>query len=224
GVHPQSRQGLHYIGVSVPVGQLPAKQMRAMADIAEEFGSGELRLTVWQNLTLPNIPSERIDLAVECLRAADLDCTAGAVMRGTVACTGSRGCRYAATDTKAHAVELANLLDSRFKIDQPVNLHITGCPHSCAQHYVGDIGLLGTKVGGKEGYQVVIGGGSDQDQGLARELIPSVAYGDLPAMLESLFASFEERRKPNESFMEFSRRHSIPELQAFLAVKESISR
>lgn len=224
GVHPQSRQGLHYIGVSVPVGQLPAKQMRAMADIAEEFGSGELRLTVWQNLILPNIPSERIDLAVECLRAADLDCTAGAVMRGTVACTGSRGCRYAATDTKAHAVELANLLDSRFKIDQPVNLHITGCPHSCAQHYVGDIGLLGTKVGGKEGYQVVIGGGSDQDQGLARELIPSVAYGDLPAMLESLFASFEERRKPNESFLEFSRRHSIPELQAFLAVKESISR
>ena len=93
------------------------------------------------------------------LRAAGLDWSAGAVLRGTVACTGNRGCRYAATDTKSHAVELANLLDAQFKIDQPVNLHVTGCPHSCAQHYIGDIGLLGTKMSGAEGYQVVIGGG-----------------------------------------------------------------
>jgi ferredoxin-nitrite reductase len=223
GVHPQSQQGLHYIGVSVPVGRLPVSQMRAVADIAEEFGSGALRLTVWQNLILPNIPAERIDLAVECLHAAGLESTAGGVLRGTVACTGNRGCRYAATDTKAHAVELANLLDARFKIDQPVNLHVTGCPHSCAQHYVGDIGLLGTKIKGKEGYQVVVGGGSDQDQGLAREIIPSVAYSDLPPMLESLFAAYVEQRSPDESFLEFSRRHSIPELQSFLAVKEPVS-
>ncbi len=223
GAHAQCQQGLHYIGVSVPVGRLPVNQMRAVADIAEKFGSGELRLTVWQNFIIPNIPSERAKLAVECLRTAGLECTAGAVLRGTVACTGNRGCRYAATDTKAHAVELANLLDARFKIDQPINLHVTGCPHSCAQHYIGDIGLLGTKVKGEEGYQVVIGGGSDQDQGLARELIPSVAYTDLPPMLESLFAAFEERRNPKESFLEFSRRHNIPELQSFLAVKEPIA-
>lgn len=223
GVHSQSQQGLHYIGVSVPVGQMPVNQMRAAADIAEEFGSGELRLTVWQNLIIPNIPSERVELAVECLRAAGLECQVGTVLRGTVACTGNKGCRYSATDTKAHAVELANLLDVRFKIDQPVNLHVTGCPHSCAQHYVGDIGLLGTKVNGDEGYQVVIGGGSDRDQGLARELIPSVAYSDLPPMLESLFAAFEELRYPKESFLEFSRRHTVTELQSFIAVKEPAS-
>jgi ferredoxin-nitrite reductase len=197
--------------------------MRAVADIAEKYGSGELRLTVWQNLIIPNIPSVRIDAAVECLRAAGLECTAGAVSRGTVACTGSRGCRYSATDTKTHAVELATLLDARFKIDQPVNLHVTGCPHSCAQHYVGDIGLLGTKVKGEEGYQVVIGGGSDRDQGLARELVPSVAFSDLPPMLESLFAAFEERRNQDESFLEFGRRHTIPELQSLFAVKEPVS-
>ncbi len=223
GVHSQSQEGLYYIGVSVPVGRLPVNQMRAVADVAEEFGSGELRLTVWQNLLIPNVPSERVELAVECLRAAGLDCIAGAVLRGTVACTGNRGCRYAATDTKAHAVEIASLLDARFKIDQPVNLHVTGCPHSCAQHYVGDIGLLGAKVKGEEGYQVVIGGGCDQDQGLARELISSVAYTELPPMLEGLFAAFEEQRNPDESFLEFSRRHSIPELQSFLTVKESVS-
>jgi ferredoxin-nitrite reductase len=222
GVHPQCQQGLQYIGVSVPVGRLPVDQMRAAANIAEEFGSGELRFTVWQNLIIPNIPSERVGLGVDSLRAAGLECTAGTVLRGTVACTGNRGCRYAATDTKAHAVELANLLDARFKIDQPVNLHATGCPHSCAQHYVGDIGLLGTKVKGEEGYQVVIGGGSDQDQGLARLLVSSVAYSELAPMLESLFEAYMELRKPGESFLEFSRRHSIQELQSFLAAKEPI--
>lgn len=224
GVHPQRQEGLHYIGISVPVGQLPVRQMRALADIAEEFGAAELRLTVWQNLLIPHVASERVDQAIERLRAAGLDCAAGAVLRGTVACTGNRGCRYAATDTKAHAVELANFLDSRFKIDQPINLHVTGCPHSCAQHYVGDIGLLGTKVNGEEGYQVLIGGGCDQDQGLARELIPSAAYTELPHMLESLFNVFEERHNPGESFLEFSRRHSIAELQSLLAVKEPVSR
>lgn len=223
GIYPQSQSGLHYIGVSVPVGRLPASQMRAVADIADEFGSGEIRLTVWQNLILPNIPSERVEVAAECLRAAGLECAVGSVLRGTVACTGNQGCRYAAADTKAHAVELAKMLDARFEMEEPVNLHVTGCPHSCAQHYVGDIGLLGTKVKGEEGYQVVIGGGSDQDQGLARELIPSIAYRELPPKLENLFAHFEEKRRAKESFLEFSRRHSILELQSFLTVKEPVS-
>lgn len=220
GVHPQSQPGLHYIGVSVPVGRLPVHQMRALADIAEQCGSGELRLTVWQNLLIPNIPADRVEVAVERLRGAGLDCAAGAVLRGTVACTGNKGCRYASTDTKTHAVELANLLDARFNLDQPVNLHVTGCPHSCAQHYVGDIGLLGIKIGGAEGYQVVIGGGSDSDKGLARELIPSVAYSDLPPLMENLFAAYMERRAPGESFLNFSRRNTTEELQALLTVKE----
>ena len=224
GIHPQRQPGLSYIGVSVPVGRLPVEQMRAVADTASEFGTGELRLTVWQNLLIPNVPNERVPNAVKRLKAAGLDCTAGTVLRGTVACTGNRGCRYAATDTKAHAIELANLLDKRFKIEQPVNLHVTGCPHSCAQHYIGDIGLLGTKVAGVEGYQVVIGGGSDQDQGLARELVPAIEYSRLSPMMERLFEVFTERRRPRESFLQFSRRHSIDELRAFVALEEAVTR
>ncbi len=220
GVHPQCQHGLNYIGVSVPVGRLPVQQMLALANVANSFGSGELRLTVWQNLLIPNVASERIDEALAAIRAAGLDCTAGTVMRGTVACTGNRGCRYSSTDTKAHAVALASLIDSRFKIDQPVNLHVTGCPHSCAQHYIGDIGLLGTKVRGAEGYQVVIGGGSDQDRGLARELISAIPFTDLPPVMERLFVAYTERRAPNETFLEFSRRHSVTELRSFCAVKE----
>jgi ferredoxin-nitrite reductase len=222
GVHPQRQPGLNYIGVSVPVGRLPVQQMLALADVADSFGTGELRLTVWQNLLVPNIPSEKINDAHAAIRATGLDCTAGTVMRGTVACTGNRGCRYSSTDTKSHAVALAALLDSRFKIEQPVNLHVTGCPHSCAQHYIGDIGLLGMKVGGAEGYQVVIGGGSDQDQGLARELISAIPFTELPTVMEHLFDAYTERRLPNESFLEFSRRHSIAELQSLCAAKEQV--
>ena len=222
GIHAQRQPDLNYIGIAVPVGRLPVKQMRALADAAEQFGSGELRLTVWQNLLLPNIPSERIDEALAAIRAVDLDCMAGTVMRGTVACTGNRGCRFSATDTKSHAVELAHRLDTQFKIEQPVNLHVTGCPHSCAQHYIGDIGLLGTKIGGEEGYQVVIGGGCDQDKGLARELIPAIPFRELPPVMERLFSAYTERRHGDESFLEFSRRHSIEELKSFCEVMEHV--
>lgn len=220
GVHPQRQQGLHYIGISVPVGRLPAKQMHTLAEIADRFGSGELRLTVWQNLLIPNISTGHLDAAVAAIRTAGLDCTAGTVLSGTVACTGNRGCRYAASDTKSHAVELANLLDSRFKIKQPVNLHVTGCPHSCAQHYIGDIGLLGTKVSGEEGYQVFLGGGADQDRGLARELIAAIPYSQLSPIMDRLFASYLERRNAHETFLQFSRRHSITELRSFCLVRE----
>jgi ferredoxin-nitrite reductase len=220
GVHPQRQPGLHYIGISVPVGRLPAEQMHALADIASRFGSGELRLTVWQNLLIPNIPTIHLEPSLAAIRVAGLDCTAGTVLSGTVACTGNRGCRYAASDTKTHAVELANLLDARFKIEQPVNLHVTGCPHSCAQHYIGDIGLLGTKVSGEEGYQVFLGGGSDQDQGLARELMAAIPYSQLPPIMERLFGAYMQRRTANETFLNFSRRHSIAELKFLCVARE----
>jgi len=220
GVHEQKQLGKHYIGVVVPVGRLPVAQALAIADIADRFGSGEVRLTVWQNLVIPNIATESLEAAKEALLAAGLDFTAGRVLSGTVACTGNKGCRFAATDTKSHAVELANLLDSRFKIDQPVNLHVTGCPHSCAQHYIGDIGLLGTKVSGEEGYQVVIGGGSDQDQGIARELIPSIRFRELAPVMEGLFHAYTCQRAPEESFLHFTRRHTIAQLKEFCAAQE----
>ena len=222
GVHQQKQPGLQYVGISVPVGRLPVDQMLALADVAEKFGNGDLRLTVWQNLLIPNIAAEKLDDALAAIQAAGLEFTAGPVLRGTVACTGNRGCRFAATDTKSHAVALANHLDSLFKIEQPVNLHVTGCPHSCAQHYIGDIGLLGAKVGGAEGYQVVIGGGSDQDRGLARELIPAIAFSDLPPVMERLFSAYQDQRTTDESFLDFSRRHSVAELQAFCEAKEHV--
>jgi ferredoxin-nitrite reductase len=216
GVYPQSQPDLHYIGLSIPVGRLPVAQMRAVADIADRFGTGEIRLTVWQNLLIPNIPTQHLEAAQQALTDAGLAFEAGAILTGTVACTGNQGCRFAATDTKKHAVALANALDARFPLlDQPVNLHVTGCNNSCAQHYIGDIGLMGVKVAGEEGYQVVIGGGADADQAIARELIPAIKFTDLQPKLESLFTAYTAQRAPEETFLDFTRRHSIAQLQQF---------
>jgi ferredoxin-nitrite reductase len=221
GVHSQKQPGLFYIGVSVPVGRLPVEQMLAIAEIAERFGNGQIRLTVWQNLVIPNIAAEQLEVAKAALLAAGLSFKAGTVLSGTVACTGNQGCRYAATDTKTHAVALANMLDGSLNILQPVNLHVTGCPHSCAQHYVGDVGLMGVKVGGEEGYQVVLGGGSDRDQGLARELIPAIKFPELEPLMHRLFHAYTKKAFLNESFLDFTRRHQIAELKQFCQFEES---
>ncbi len=220
GAHPQRQPGLFYTGVALPVGRISAAQMHAIADIADAYGSGEIRLTVWQNLILPNIPGKKLDAVRKALGHAGLSDSANTFAAGAIACTGNRGCKYAATDTKAHALELANFLDERFKIQQPVNLHVTGCPHSCAQHYIGDIGLLGTKVSGEEGYQVLIGGGSDDRQGLGRELIPAIRFIELPPVMNRLFKIFEEHRERDEAFVDFTRRHEIERLREMLTAKE----
>jgi ferredoxin-nitrite reductase len=221
GVHPQKQTGLLYIGVSVPVGRLPVEQMLALAGVAERFGSSEIRLTVWQNLLIPNIAAEHLEAAKAALLAAGLSFQAGTVLSGTVACTGSQGCRFAATDTKTHAVALAAMLDDTFNILHPVNLHVTGCSHSCAQHYVGDVGLMGVKVGGEEGYQLVLGGGSDQDQGLARELIPAIKFTELQPVLNNLFRVYTECASAKESFLDFTRRHETSALKQFCQLEES---
>lgn len=220
GVHAQKQPGFAFIGVAIPVGRLSTAQMRALAQTAEEYGSSELRLTVFQNLLVPNIPLEKIEAVRSELAAVGLSDSAGTFASSAVACTGSKGCRYAATDTKQHALELTRHLDARFKIDQPLNLHVTGCPHSCAQHYIGDIGLLGTKISGEEGYQVMIGGGADDCQGLARELLPAIRFTELPSVMERLMAAYGERRTPNESFLDYTRRHTIEEILAQISKRE----
>jgi ferredoxin-nitrite reductase len=223
GVHAQRQAGFSYIGVAVPVGRLSVAQMRAVGAIADEYGNGEIRLTVWQNLILPGISNEKLAAVRQALAKAGLSDSAATFSAGAVACTGNTGCRYAATDTKRHALELSTYLDARFVLDRPLNLHVTGCPHSCAQHYIGDVGLLGIKMGGEEGYQVSVGGGSDDRQGLARELIPAIRFADLPPVMEKLFRSFEQKRRAGESFLEYSRRHEIDDLKIQAGMKEASS-
>ena len=140
--------------------------------------------------------------------------------RGLVACTGNAGCKFSASNTKGHGLKLADYLEARVAVDTPINIHLTGCHHSCAQHYVGDIGLLACKVEqgeeSVEGYHVYIGGGaaSTAEQAMAREYAQSVAFDDLPPMLERLLRAYlAHRQSPAESFFEFCRRHEMAELR-----------
>lgn len=146
GFHPQKQKGRHYVGVVLPVGRIHADQLRRLADIAEAYGTGELRLTVWQNLIIPHIRGTDIAEVKRSIEAAGLGWDASSFRAGLVACTGNAGCKFAASNTKKHAMLLAEHLQSRFQLDCPINIHLTGCHHSCAQHYIGDIGLLACQV------------------------------------------------------------------------------
>jgi ferredoxin-nitrite reductase len=224
GVHPQRQAGLSYLGVVLPVGRITSGQMRGLAEISERFGSATLRLTVWQNLLISDVADADVGVCVAALQALGIGVEASAIRRGLVACTGNAGCKFAASNTKGHALRLADYLEARVAVDLPINIHLTGCHHSCAQHYVGDIGLLACKVErgdqSVEGYHVYIGGGaaSTAEQAMAREYARDVVFDELPAMLERLLRSWlMHRSAPGESFFEFCRRHDVEALRALAA-------
>ena len=146
GVYNEKTAGLNYIGVVVPVGRMLPDQMKAIAALAERYGRGEVRLTAWQNLLIPGIKDADLEAVKAAIRDIGFNYSSTAVSGGLIACTGRVGCKYAAADTKGHALKLASYLEEEIELDQPINIHVTGCHHSCAQHYIGDIGLISCKV------------------------------------------------------------------------------
>jgi len=216
GVHSQKQPGLSYIGVVLPVGRMTSGQMRGLAKIADRYGSGTIRLTVWQNLLISDIANADIDAVKQDIEALGLHWSATNVRAGLVACTGSAGCKYAAANTKRDATAIAAHLEQTITLDQPVNIHLTGCHHSCAQHYIGDIGLIATKVGEEavEGYHVVVGGGYGDQQAIGRELFRDVLATDAPGKIERMLAAYvSHRTDTEESFHDFVARHETPKLQ-----------
>jgi ferredoxin-nitrite reductase len=219
GFHPQKQPGRNYVGVVLPVGRITSVQARCLASIAQTYGNGELRCSVWQNLLIPHIADSDVESVKRELELCGVGYEASSFRAGLVACTGSAGCKFAAADTKKHAMLIAEALESQFQLEQPINIHLTGCHHSCAQHYIGDIGLLGCKVEQGDdmvdGYHVHVGGGWGERQGIARSLFESVAFDDVPALISSLIAGYLANRIQHESFSDFTKRHSNEQLQAF---------
>ena len=220
GAHPQKQKGLCWIGVVLPVGKLTAAQMRGLAKIAAEFGDGDIRLTVWQNLLISGVPAERVGAAAAAIAAIGLSTEATSIRAGLVACTGNAGCRLAMSDTKRHAEEIARWCESRVQIDRPINIHLTGCPNSCAQHYIGDIGLLGVKVqvsadGDQvEGYHIHVGGGFGPDAVCGREVYRDVKAEDAAKTVERMLKAYlAHRASAEESFAAFTRRHEVDALK-----------
>ena len=227
GIHAQKQEGLHWIGVVVPVGYLTAAQMRGLADIAREMGDGDIRLTVWQNLLMSGIPSKKLEAAQAKIESLGLAIQANTIRAGLVACTGNTGCKFAASDTKRHAEDIARWCETRVSLDTPVNIHPTGCHHSCAQHFVSEIGLLACKVqtsadgDAVEGYHILVGGGFGTHAALGREIYRDVGAADAPQAVERILKAYlKNRAAREESFIAFTRRHDIDRLKA-MAEKEA---
>jgi ferredoxin-nitrite reductase len=217
GVYRQKQKGKNYLGVVVPVGVIEARQMRRLAEIAANYGSGHLRLTPWQNLLIPDISDGFVETVKRQLVRIGFHYEATNIAGGLIACTGSTGCKFSATDTKGHAVALAAQLNKRVDLDQPINLHLTGCPNSCAQHYIGDIGLQGVKVNysgeAVDGYNIVFGGGNGANAAIAKEVFKGIAFTEVPKLLEQVLKVYLARRNSGESFAAFTRRHEVKQLQ-----------
>ncbi len=228
GVHPQKQPGLDWIGVALKLGRLTSEQVRGLAAIAREFGDGDVRLTVWQNLLISGVSDAHVEQAVAGIEALGLSTKASAIRAGLVACTGNVGCRFAASDTKQHAENIAAHCDATTPIDTPINIHLTGCRHSCAQHYIGDIGLVGARVAANEdgdtveGYHMVIGGGFGADAAIARELLQNIKAEDAPRKVEdALRAYLANRISADEAFAAFARRHDIEAIKRMMEAESA---
>ncbi len=190
GVHAQKQSGLNYVGLHVPVGHFYADDMFEFARLAEVYGSGEIRLTVEQNVIVANIPDARLEAFLQEAPVQQFSIDPSPLVRTQVSCTGSRFCNFALIETKERAHTLAQELDARLMVDQPVRMHWTGCPNSCGQPQVADIGFLGTKArkDGKsvEAVDIYMGGKVGKHAQLGERVMQGVPCEDLQQVVSDL--------------------------------------
>jgi ferredoxin-nitrite reductase len=190
GIWAQKQSGLNYVGLHVPVGRLNASDMFDLARIAEVYGSGELRLTVEENVIIPNVPDSRLASLVQEPLLQHFSIDPAPLSRALVSCTGAKFCNFALIETKARAVAMIRELEAELSVPKPVRIHWTGCPNSCGQPQVADIGLMGTKVrkNGKtlEGVDIYMGGTVGKDAHLGSCVQKGIPCEDLKPLLRQL--------------------------------------
>jgi sulfite reductase (ferredoxin) len=226
GVHPQKQPDHYYVGMAVLRGRLSADQMSIAADLSERCGSGELRVTNMQNLVIPNVRRERVDTLVKELEAADLRVHGSPFWRGTIACTGSEFCKLALTETKGFAHWLVAELEERLPgFADHLKIHVTGCPNSCGQHWIADLGIEGKKlkVDGRmvDAYYFCVGGAVGKHQAKARPIGYRCQAAEVPEAIERLLQAYLARRVNGDSFRQFCVRYSEEEIRSFLAGQDS---
>jgi sulfite reductase (ferredoxin) len=222
GIHAQKQPGYSYVGASVLRGRITAEQLRSAAEIADHFAGGEVRTTIMQNLVLVNVRNEDVATVAKGLEARGLPVAASVFTRGTIACTGSEFCKLALTETKGFARWLVEALEDRIPgFDQQLKLHIAGCPNSCGQHWIADIGLEGkkVKVDGRmvDAYYFCVGGAVGKFAAIARPIGYRCAAVEVPDAIERLLKAFDSDRNPGENLRQFFARHSNDEIRTLLA-------
>ncbi len=224
GIHQQKQPGLSYVGAVALRGRITADQMQNAADLAERYAGGELRATNMQNLLVVNVPTINADTLANELNAAGLQVGGSSFARGTVACSGTEFCKLAITETKSFSRWLADELDERLPgFDQHLKLHVTGCPNSCGQHWIADIGIEGKKLKVNDqlldAYYFCVGGALGLHQSTARPVGYRCLATEVPAALERLLGQYLEQREPGENLRRFFARHTDTQLREFLAGK-----
>lgn len=222
GIHPQKQPGYYYVGAAVLRGRISADQMRAAANLADRFATGELRATGMQNLVIVNVPqSQAAELAHE-LGQIGLPVNSSPFWRGAIACSGTEFCKLAITETKSFSRWLVEELDERLPgFDQDLKLHVTGCPNSCGQHWIADIGIEGKKLKSEgrmiDAYYFCLGGSVGLHQAVARPVGYRCPASEVPDAIERLLRVYLGERVAGENLRQFFARHSEAQLRGFLA-------
>ena len=222
GIHPQRQPDLCYAGATVLRGRLTAAQLRAVADAAERHGDGQARTTTMQNVVVVNVRRERVGALARELAQAGLPTGGSPFRRGTIACTGTEFCKLALTETKEFSRRLVEDLERRLpSFHEHVKLHVTGCPNSCGQHWIADIGVEGKKlkIDGAlvDAYYFCVGGALGAGQAVARPIGLRVPATEVASAVERLLRAYLAERHAGETFRAFAARHDDATLRALLA-------
>lgn len=222
GIHPQKQHGYCYVGAAVLRGRITPEQMHSAADLAERFADGHLRTTGMQNLVIINVPMIHAEELAKELDAIGLRVGGSPFWRGAIACSGTEFCKLAITETKSFSRWLVEELDERLPgFDQDLKLHVTGCPNSCGQHWIADVGIEGKKIKAEgrmvDAYYFCLGGSVGLHQGVARPVGYRCPASEVPDAIERLLRVYLADRTDGENLRRFFSRHSDEQLRAFLA-------
>jgi sulfite reductase (ferredoxin) len=222
GIHAQKQPGLSYVGAVVLRGRITADQMQAAANLAEHYAGGELRTTGMQNLVVVNVPTINADELANGLNSIGFRVNGSPFARGTVACSGTEFCKLAITETKSFSRWLVEELEERLPgFDQYLKLHVTGCPNSCGQHWIADVGIEGKKIKVNDrlldAYYFCVGGALGLHQSTARPVGFRCLATEVPEALERLLSRYLADREDGENLHSFFARHNNDQLREFLA-------
>jgi ferredoxin-nitrite reductase len=229
GIHPQKQEGLHYAGFPVSLGLMKGEQMIQIADVVESYG-GDIRLTRQQNFILTHIPQERLAEISEKVAEIGFPVDTNRVRALSIACTGEPFCNYSVTPTKSKLEEILNHLERNFgQALEGLKINLDGCPHACAHHWTGDIGLQGTTGRGAAGkkleaFDIILRGGLGKGAAIGKPLLRRVPSEEVETYMERLVRSYLQGRQAGESFKDFCDRHTDEELIAMATLAEGQER
>jgi len=222
GIHAQKQAGYAYVGAAVIRGRITAAQLKAAADLSDQYATGELRTTNMQNLLVVNVPQKSAENLARELDGVGLHIGGSPFARGTVACSGTEFCKLAITETKGFARWLIEELDERLPgFEQQLRINITGCPNSCGQHWIADLGLEGKKikVDGRfqDAYYFCVGGAVGQLQSIAKPIGYRCLASEVPDAIERLMKRYGDLRDGGENLRSFFARHTAEDIRTYLA-------